>query len=90
MSEVITAKYVLPSNPADVEKIKVAVDQMVDSLVRQAAEKEHFNDIRERLAEEFDMPKNLSAKLAKAFYLVDFDKTVAQIAEFTEVFEALK
>lgn len=46
------------------DKVKLGVD----SLLRQASEKEYLKDLKEDIAESFDMPKSEVGKLIKAAY----------------------
>lgn len=89
MSKTSEKDFVLPSSPADLEKISSAVQEMVDSLTRQASEKDLFNSIRERLEEEFEMPKSLSGRLAKTKFKQDFDEQAAKSDVFALVYEAV-
>ena len=57
--------WTAPSSPADQKKIADAIEEMVNSLTRMAGEKDHIRAIRERLEEEFEMPKGLSYMIAQ-------------------------
>ena len=61
----VNPDWTAPSNPADQKKIADAIDEMVNSLVRMDGEKDQIKAIRERLEEEFEMPKGLSYKIAQ-------------------------
>lgn len=81
--------YVLPSSPADKKKISDAIEEMVNSLVRIDAEKDHFKAIQERLKDEFEMPSDLAARLAKTRHKSDFDKQDSKFQGFQDTFQAL-
>lgn len=77
------------SNPADRQKIKGALQEMCDALIRKKAESDKYNEVRKMLKEEFQIPGKLSNKLAKTLYSDSFDKEVAETEEFAHLFEQI-
>ena len=67
----------IPSTPADRQKIKDAIGEMVDSLQRQSGETELRKDITDNLKEDFGMPSAVVNRMAKLAYADTFDSEIA-------------
>ena len=74
----VPVDWTAPSSPADQKKIADAIEEMVNSLTRMAGEKDHIKAIRERLEEEFEMPKNLSYLIAQDRFKDSVKKRAAE------------
>jgi hypothetical protein len=66
------------------DKVKLGVD----SLLRQASEKEYLKDLKEEIAEEFEMTKGEVGKIIKAAY--DKAKLEEEIANKQSILDKLE
>lgn len=89
MSQVETTVDLNFSNPADRQKIKGAIQEMCDALIRRQAETDKYNEVRKALKEDFGIPGKLANKLARTLYNDSFDKEVAETDAFTHLFEQI-
>lgn len=80
---------VIPSSPADLEKIRGALQEIADAFTRMTAERELVKDIKAQLKEDFDLPPKFITKLAKTFYNQDFDSQEVEHEDFSELWEAV-
>lgn len=80
---------VIPSNPADLEKIRGNLQEIADAMTRIAAERELIKDIKAVMKEEHDLPPKYISKLAKTYYNQDFDTQEVEHEDFGELWEAV-
>jgi archaellum component FlaC len=80
---------VLPSNPKDIERIKNAVKEYSDSLVRIEAEKDQMKAIVDLMNEELEVPKNVFKKMAKVYHKQEFDKVTTDASDFEEYYQTI-
>jgi septation ring formation regulator EzrA len=76
------SEVVIPSTPADIKKIRDAIEEGVDCLNRIASEKEALKDIIESVEEKYDIPKKHVNKMIQRKFKDDFDKMQAEVDEF--------
>lgn len=84
MSEII-----IPSSPADRQKIKLAIEEMVKCMLRIDDEKSAMKDIMDELEEKYDLPKKIVRKMAKAMYKSNVEEEKAESDEFFDVYDAI-
>lgn len=65
MSNQAPAEFIIPSSPADRQKITDAIQEAVNSLTRIDAEKDNIKAIETRLKDELGLPKDLFKELVK-------------------------
>lgn len=80
---------VIPSNPADLEKIRGALQEIADAFTRMTAERELVKDIKAQLKEDFELPPKFITKLAKTYFNQDFDTQEVEHEDFSELWEAV-
>lgn len=85
----MTKEIVVPSNPADLKNIKVAIRDINDCLIRIAAEREAIKDIVADLAEKYELPKRYVNRMAKTYYKQSFDKEATEHDDFSELYVAV-
>lgn len=86
MSKTVT-EFVPPSSPTDIKKISDAIQEMDNCLTRIDAEKDQYKAIQDRLKDEFEMPGDLSSRLAKTLHKRDFDVQEGKFEEFQTTFQ---
>ena len=79
----------MPSNPADLKKIDVALQQISDSKTRIEAEQDHIKEIDNVIHEEQGLDKRLIRQLAKVWHMRNYAEEVTQQEDFQEAYEAL-
>jgi YesN/AraC family two-component response regulator len=82
--------WVMPSSPADKTKINSALEEIVNSLVRQSAESDHIKEIKKLLKEEFDMPPKVVNRFARTIYNHNLEQQRVADDAFYESFVVLR
>ena len=82
--------FVIPTNPADLKKLKGMIREGCDALLRIDAEKEALKDIVEAAKEEFELPKNVISQLIRATHKADFDKKATEFSDLEAIYEAVQ
>lgn len=77
------------SNPADRKKIRDALEEISNSLTRIEAEQDLIKQIKSDLAEEYELPKKLVAKLARVFHKRNFQEEQAVQSEFETLYQEI-
>jgi hypothetical protein len=81
---------VIPSSPDDLKKIKDAMKEMVDCMIRISAERELQKDIIDNLSEQFpDIPKKYFGRMAKVMFKNSFDQVTGEMSDFETLYEAI-
>lgn len=81
---------VLPSSPADQKRLKDSLNEMVNSLAKIQAEREHKNNIATHILEEFNIPKKLANKAATALYKDAYQQIAAESQDLDDLFAFLQ
>lgn len=84
-----TNEIVVPSNPADLKKIKAAVVEISDAMTRIDSEKEFIKDVVDNLSEEYNLPKKYVNKLARTYHKNTFEQETAQMDDFETLYTAV-
>lgn len=80
---------IIPSSPADLKKLKDAMDEGDLCLTRIDAEKEALKDIIDTISEELELPKSAVSALIRHKHRADFDKKSTEFDDFTELWDAV-
>ena len=72
---------ILPSNNADLLKLKDAIKEISASWTRVEAERDFVNDALSRMQEEVDVPKKEIRKLAKIFHQQNLEEVKEEFEE---------
>ena len=78
---------VIPSNPADIKRIKDAVKSSSDCLVRIESEKEEMKAIVELMNVDLEIPKSVFKKLVTVYHKQNYDKVVTDAEDFSEFYD---
>ena len=76
---------IVPSSPADRQKLKIALEQITDSMARMDSEKEHIKEVITTIKENFELDPKHIRKMAKTMY----DRSFADLQQENEDFELL-
>lgn len=77
----------IPSNPADKKAIRDVLQTISDSYTRIEAEKDLIKEEICGLAEQFELPKKLLNKMARAYHKQNFRETVDEADDFQNLYE---
>ena len=75
----------VPSSPTDRQKLKSSLQELVDSMTRVAAEKDHTKEVISVIKENFDLDPKYIRKMAKIMY----DQSFSELQQENEDFELL-
>jgi hypothetical protein len=77
---------IIPSNPADLQKINKWIKDACDCKTRIAAENEAIKDIVAVIKEEFKLPPKFTNKLIRTKYKDNFDQQETEQEDFAELY----
>lgn len=86
----MTTNIVVPTNPSDLSKIKQALKNASDCLVRIEGEKEELKAIAEMIQEDVNIPKPVFNKMVKTYHKQEYEKIVADVEDFQALYEAVQ
>lgn len=89
MSQATETSFVLPSSPSDLKKIRQMLDEAVNCKIRIDGEKEAEKDIKKRIADEFELPKELINSLVKTMHKHNYSEVVAKQDDFQITYEKI-
>lgn len=89
MTIIDTNEVIVPSNPADREKIHNMLQEIVVHLERIEMEKEGIKDILEVMKEEYAIPPKHSRKLAKTLHKQNYQEITSENESFELLYESL-
>ena len=78
-----------PSSPADREKLKVMLEEIVHAMRRADDEKVSIKEIKDEIKKQFGIAPKYSGKMAKVMYKHAFDEVKAENSEFEELYETI-
>lgn len=80
---------IVPSNPKDREKLKLAIGEITNCMLRIDGEREQIKEIIAAASEEFEIDKKLIRKVANTMYKHNYADVQAEQEEFELLFETL-
>lgn len=80
---------IVPSNPADLKAILVAVKEADASLIRIASERDQISAIVDDLHEKFDLPKGQIKKLINLYHKQTMSTFEQEFADTIELYQAV-
>ena len=84
-----TKQVIIPSNPADREKIRRVMRTVSESMTRIEAEKDLIKDEIAALAEEFEIPKKFLNRMARTYHRQNFKDVVDEQEDFEKLYETI-
>lgn len=79
----------IPSNPADQEKIRKNLQEISDFKLIIESQRTLIKEKIAAMAEEFEIPKKVVAKMANVFHKDNFSKEVAEQNTFEVLYETI-
>lgn len=85
----VTKQVIIPSSPADREKIRRVMKAISDSLTRIESERELIRDEVAALEDEYDIPKKYLNRMARTFHKQNFQDLVVEQDDFATLYETV-
>jgi hypothetical protein len=85
----MTEPLILPSSPADKEKLKKVFDEAVVCLQRIDDQREALKEIFTHIKETFQIDPKYSRKLARTYFKNKFNEVQAESEEFESLYTAI-
>jgi len=83
------SNIIVPSSPADRQKIKDAVEELSNSLVRMDSERDFQKDVCDRIKDEVGLNPKFLKKLANVYHKQTFVSVQEENEGFEELYEAI-
>jgi uncharacterized protein Yka (UPF0111/DUF47 family) len=83
------SNIIMPTNPADITKLKQMIDEAVNCMTRIASENELKKEIIEDASETFDIPKKLITKAISTQFKLNFSEQTSESEDFELLYESL-
>jgi|TARA_B110000908_G_scaffold144629_1_gene174376 hypothetical protein len=83
------SNIIIPSSPADIAKIKGAMQEISNSYSRQESEREFVKEAIMDLADAVDVPKKVLGKMARIFHKQNMAELLGEIEDVEALMEAL-
>lgn len=77
---------VIPTSPADIQKIQNAVIEASNSKLRIEAERDLIKDIAQRIQDEVGIAKRDFNKMVKVYFKNEFKKVQEDLNEFADLY----
>jgi Zn-dependent M32 family carboxypeptidase len=77
------------SSPEDRKKIKDAVQEISNSMLRMEAERDLIKEIVKEVSDNHQIPRKIVAKIAKTFHKQNLTQEIADHEDFVEVYETV-
>ena len=77
------------SSPEDRKKIKEAVQEISNSMLRMEAERDLIKEIIKEISDNHQIPRKIIAKIAKTFHKQNLTQEVADHEDFVDLYETV-
>lgn len=77
------------SSPEDRKKIKDAVQEISNSMLRMEAERDLIKEIIKEISDNHQIPRKIIAKIAKTFHKQNLTQEVADHEDFVDLYETV-
>lgn len=77
------------SSPEDRKKIKEAVQEISNSMLRMEAERDLIKEIVKEISDNHQIPRKIIAKIAKTFHKQNLTQEVADHEDFVDLYETV-
>lgn len=80
---------IIPSNPADLKKLRDGIEEISNSMARMDAEREYQKEAIDELAERFQIEKKHIRRMAVDHHKDTFDKKVGEFEDYAGLYESV-
>lgn len=77
------------SSPEDRKKIRDAIQEISNSLIRMEAERDLIKEIVKEVSDEHQIPRKIVSKIAKTFHRQNLTQEVADHEDFVDLYETV-
>ena len=81
---------IIPSSPADKQRIKACMEEISNSYLRQEAEREFVKEALISLEEDVGIPKKYLGKMARIYHKQNMSELMSEIEEIEALLESVK
>lgn len=85
----VNPEYLVPSNPVDRQKIKLAIQEAANSLMRIDAERDLMKEAGKNLKEQYEMPTSIFNQLARVHHKNNLQEKQNQAEALTDNYSLL-
>jgi hypothetical protein len=78
-----------PSSPADREKLRTMLEEIVHAMRRADDEKVSIKEIKDEIKKQFGIAPKYTGKMAKTMYKHAFDEVKAENSEFEDLYQTI-
>jgi hypothetical protein len=80
---------IIPSNPADRQKLRGMVEEAVNAKTRIAGEQDLIKEIKEEINDQFELPKAAIGKLIDTAYKRNIDEFQTKSQQVVDLYDAI-
>ena len=85
----VPAPIVVPTNPADLAKIKKALEEISGVMTMIEAKREFIGDEIKAMSENYDIPAKYVRKMVKTFHKRTFHQEASEMSDFESLYFAV-
>ena len=89
MTDTTETQVILPSNPADRQKLRQLLNEVDTCLTLIDAQRETMKEIVEDASEQFDLPKKFLTRIARTMHKHNYSETVSADETFQLLYEGI-
>lgn len=80
---------VIPSNPADLKKLKEVIEEISNSMARQDGERDYQKEAIDDLSKQFEIDKKYIRQMARDHHKDTFEKKVDEQENYQQLYESV-
>lgn len=84
-----TNEVIMPTSPADIKKLKGAIEEAAMCMQKIADQQSHLRDIYQLIKEDLNIHPKYSRKLARVVYKSNFQDVKAENSEFEKLYSTV-
>jgi len=83
------SNIIIPTNPADLTKLKQMIGEATNAMARIDSENELKKEIIEEIVENFEIPKKLVTKMTTVAHKANFSEVSGDAEDFNDLYESV-
>jgi len=83
------SNIIIPTNPADLTKLKQMIGEATNAMARIDSENELKKEIIEEIVENFEIPKKLVTKMITVAHKANFNEISGEAEDFNDLYESV-
>lgn len=85
----MTKEVVIPSNPADREKIFKVLKTVSESMTRIESERELIKEEIGALVEAYEIPRKFLNRMARTYHRQTYDQVIQETEDFSALYDSI-